>query len=70
MFKLAFCHYNLPPPPHTHMRENQSIERKDLFWLTILEVSVHVWASCFWVCGKAAHHGGEYLAEQSCSPHG
>jgi predicted nucleic acid-binding Zn ribbon protein len=22
------------------------------------------WPHCIWVCGKAAHHGGEQVAEQ------
>jgi hypothetical protein len=25
---------------------------------------------CFWSYNKAAHHGGEYVTEHSCTPHG
>lgn len=28
------------------------------------------WPCSFGACGKAVHHGGEHVVEQSCSPHG
>jgi hypothetical protein len=38
--------------------------RKDLFWLTVSEDSVH----CFGPVGGWAEHYG--IVEQNCSPHG
>lgn len=43
------------------------IEGKDLFWLTVVEVSVHgVLAPLPWACNEPAQHGGghaHFMAE-------
>jgi hypothetical protein len=41
---------------------------KSLFWLTILEVSVHSHlVMLLWFCGEVEHHSGEHVLEQSYS---
>jgi hypothetical protein len=44
-------------------------KRKDLFWLTTSKVSVHGHLAPS-ACAETEHHGGEHVAEPSCSPHG
>jgi hypothetical protein len=42
---------------------------KDLFRLTVLEISVQL-APFLWAWGEAEYHGGQGKTEQCCSPHG
>jgi hypothetical protein len=43
-------------------------KEKGLFWLTVLEVTVHYWlAPLLWSYDKAAHCRG-HMAEKNCSP--
>jgi hypothetical protein len=45
-------------------------KEKDLFGLTVLEVSVHGQLATFlWTCGGAEHHVNKRLCRGSCSPH-
>jgi hypothetical protein len=44
---------------------NQLKKVKVLFWLTVIEVLFHDWlATLLWACGKAKHHGREYMVKQ------
>jgi hypothetical protein len=50
-------------------KRNQFITRKDLFWFTVLVVTIHdELAPLFWVCGEAVYYGGKYVMEQYQSP--
>jgi hypothetical protein len=52
------------------MWEKQLKRRKDLFWLTVSEVSVHVtWFHCFWAQGVAEDRGLGECGGRGCSPH-
>jgi hypothetical protein len=44
---------------------NQLIKRKGVLRLTVLEVSVNVWAHCVWACSEAEHHSRECVTEKT-----